>query len=250
MIFKRKIRQKIFVLHADQSGKNVSVDGFLDTMRPAFSEEMCCVTRIPGLCNGNSISWDPSKLPMRSGDWRINVLTPVNDGAGAAGISLWRLKLLLQIDREVEAEAFWAGDRCFDARWATKSARKEVTETTMIATAASVWSQNIAHAESTWPWLMFPPATLTIAVIAVNILTHRIPQSASFRRKVILTFQSKITGMDMTATFSMHDNVDCGRWDLRKASETMSKVAVALKVPFCLARAAGVTHSTRKTPNQ
>ena len=51
----------------------------------------------------------------------------------------------------------------------------------------------------------------------------------------------------MTAAFSMQGNADCEEWDLRKVSETMSKVAVALRVPFCLARAAGVTHSTKRS---
>ena len=34
------------------------------------------------------------------------------------------------------------------------------------------------------------------------------PQSTSFRRRVILTFQIKITGMDMTAAFSMESIAD------------------------------------------
>lgn len=131
----------------------------------------------------------------------MSVVTPGNDDAGAPGHSLWRLIVLLQTDRELEACC--AGDWRFDARWATKSARNAVIETTTTAIAASAWNQNIAHAESIWPWLMFPPAILIIAVIAVKILRHKIPQSASFRRRVILTSQSKITGMDMTAAFSI-----------------------------------------------
>ena len=77
--------------------------------------------------------------------------------------------------------------------------------------AASAWSQKIAHAESTWPWLMFPPAILIIAVIAVKILRHKIPQSESLRRRAILTFQSRITGMDMTAAFSIQCNPDTSK---------------------------------------
>ena len=97
---------------------------------------------------------------------------------------------------------------------------------------------------------MFPPATLITAVIAVKILRHRIPQSASFRRRVILTFQSKITGIDMTTAFSMPSNADYEGQDLRKASVTMSNVADALSIPFCLARAAGVTHLTEQRSSQ
>ncbi len=52
---------------------------------------------------------------------------------------------------------------------------------------------------------MLPPATLTTAVIIVKILRHRIPQSASFRRRLIWTFQSRITGIDMTVTESITD---------------------------------------------
>ena len=162
---------------------------------------MSCVTRIPWPCNGSSTSRDPSKLPDPYGEWRIYVRAPASVGAGAAGRLSWRLAILLQISPVVEV--WWAGDCCLDARWVTKSVRKALTETTMIATEASACSQNITHAESTWSWPMFPPATLMIAVIAVKMLRHRIPQSANLRRRLILTFQSKITGIDTTAAMSM-----------------------------------------------
>ena len=88
-----------------------------------------------------------------------------------------------------------------------KSARYALIDTTMTAMAASAWYQNVAHAESTWPWLVFPPAILIIVVKAVKILRHKIPHSVNFRRRGILTFQSKIIGMDVTAAFSISCNL-------------------------------------------
>ena len=93
---------------------------------------------------------------------------------------------------------------------------------------------------------MFPPATLISAVIAVKMLRHRIPQRANFRRMLILTFQSNITGIDTTAAVRMYDNADYEVQNLRKASDIISKIADALRAPFCLARAAGVTHLTEQ----
>ncbi len=106
----------------------------------------------------------------------MNVLTPVNVADGSSGSASRGLVLILQTDDGVEV--FFAGDACFDARCATKRARNALMETTMTAIAASACNQNMAHAASTWPWLMLPPATLIMDVMAVNMLRHKTPQSA------------------------------------------------------------------------
>jgi len=130
------------------------------------------------------------------------------------------------------------------------SARNALTDTTIIATAASACSQNMAHAESTWPWLMLPPAILTIAVIIVNILKQRTPQRENFRRRDILTFHSNITGTEITAPINVLYVQSSKRRDLHKISVIMSKMATALRMPFCLSRAWGVIHSTAGAHNQ
>ncbi len=131
----------------------------------------------------------------------MNVRTPVNVGDGTSGSVLREWNRFLKRDVEVQV-CFAAGDACFEARCATNSARNALMETTMTATAASACNQNTAHAASTWPLLMLPPATLMMEVRAVKMLRHKTPQSANLWRRVILTFQSNMIGMEMTTEFS------------------------------------------------
>lgn len=182
----------------------ISIDHEIILSKPTISVDRFWVTIICGSRKGNSMSCGSSPFSLSYGTPRINVLTPVKVGDGKAGKLMPALSFLLQIDRGLKTLC-WCGGRCFEARRATNSARKALTETTIMAMAASACSQNIAHAESIWPWLMFPPAILIIAVTMVKMLRQRTPQRANFRRREIWTFHSKKIGIEITIMISRGD---------------------------------------------
>ena len=135
------------------------------------------------------------------------VLTTPSTGGGGGGdgsggsLLLELLAFRLQKFHDVEEEAFSAGLRYFIALWAMNRALNAVTETTMIAMAASMSYQKLTHAVSTPPLLRRPPATLMMAMIIVQILRQRMPPRASLRRTLIWTFQSRRIGIEMTDSF-------------------------------------------------
>lgn len=70
-----------------------------------------------------------------------------------------------------------------------------------MAMAASISYQNKTHAVSICPLPAPPPASLMMEMIIVQILRHRIPPRASFRRTLIWTFQRRRTGIEITDSF-------------------------------------------------
>ena len=160
---------------------------------------MSCVTRIPGLWRGSSISSPPlSKLPPPYWVPRMCVITPLSTGDGISGSSLLLEFFVFPLHMFRDVEAFSAGVRYFAAWCATKRALNAVKDTTMIATAASVSYQNRTHELSTPPLLVSPPATLMMEVIIVQTLRQRMPPRASLRRMLMRTFQRRRTGIEMT----------------------------------------------------
>ena len=68
-----------------------------------------------------------------------------------------------------------------------------------------------------------------MAMMIMKMERQRIPARASLRFRGIRTFQRSKTGMEISI-----------------ASVIMSRIADALKIPFCLAKAPGVTHLTAR----
>ena len=124
------------------------------------------------------------------------------DGSGGGSLLLEPLVFLLQkfhdVEEEEEEGAFSAGLRYFIALCAMKRALNAVTETTMMAMAASMSYQKLTQAVSTPPLLRRPPATFMMAIIIVQILRQRMVPRASLRRRLIWTFQRRRTGMEIT----------------------------------------------------
>lgn len=147
-------------------------------------------------------------------------------GSGGSSLLLELLDFLLQ--KFHDEEAFSAGLWYFIALCSMKRALNAVTETTMIATAASMTYQKRTHEVSTVPLAVRPPATLMMEMMIVKTLRQRMPPRASLRRMLMRTFQRRRTGIEMTSHSSFQAHLAHRKCQyLRKTSVKMSKHTMA-----------------------
>ncbi len=93
-------------------------------------------------------------------------------------------------DRFLFSRAFWALMPSKD--------RNAVTESIITAIAASMLSQNSSHTMSTAVFLWLTPEMRTMAMMIIKMLRNKKIPRRIFCLRLILTFQSKVNGIEMT----------------------------------------------------